>query len=129
LLLRHPEDFSIVAGSRAAAFLQGFRYDASVLCAFLGVPLVLLLLPFSWARDRRWQQAWSWIGFAMFDVFYFGDVRRHAGLETAALGETLKAVTSSAFTAYLLPLIAFLAAVAALAWGWRKLLARELPPV
>jgi len=138
LLLRHPEDFSIVAGSRAAAFLQGFRYDASVLCAFLGVPLVLLLLPFSWARDRRWQQAWSWIGFAMFavfsfvlacDVVYFGDVRRHAGLETAALGETLKAVTSSAFTAYLLPLIAFLAAVAALAWGWRKLLARELPPV
>ena len=52
-----------------------------------------------------------------------------AHLETAALGETFKAVTSSAFTAYLAPLILFTAAAAALGWGWSRHLKRELPPV
>jgi phosphoglycerol transferase MdoB-like AlkP superfamily enzyme len=138
LLLRYPEDFAtLAAGERAAAFLQGLRYDASILFPILGFPLLMLLLPFPWALSRRWQRLWGWIGFALFtassfvlagDVVYFGFVHRHAGLETAALGETMKAATSSALTSHLPALLLFGGAVAGLAWGWKTLLARELPP-
>jgi hypothetical protein len=136
ILLAYPKEFADVPV--AAAFLQGVRYDVSAIVPFLALPLLMLLLPFPWARARTCQQAWGWIGFALFvalsfvlacDVVYFGHVRRHAGIETAALGETLKAVTSSAFASYLLPLLLFVIAAAALGWGWKRLLARELPPV
>jgi phosphoglycerol transferase MdoB-like AlkP superfamily enzyme len=138
IVLLYPEDFSTLpARAHAAAFLRGLRYDASALFPFLGLPLLLLLLPFPWARTRRWQQAWGWVCFGLFvlfsftlagDVVYFGSVHRHAGLETAAVGETFKAVTSSAFHAYLLPLAVFVLAAAGLFWGWKRLLQRDLPP-
>jgi phosphoglycerol transferase MdoB-like AlkP superfamily enzyme len=137
LLLRYPESFAaLTGGEKAAAFRQGLRYDASVLFPVLGLPTLMLLLPFPWSRARRWQQIWGWIGFALFattffvlaaDVVYFGYVQRHAGIETVALGETLKAVTSSGLTSHLPSLLIFGVAIAGLAWGWTKLLARELP--
>ena len=138
LLLRYPEAFAaLTAGEKASAFLQGLRYDVSVLFPVLSLPLLMLLLPFPICRSRRWQQVWAWIGFGLFaasllvlaaDLVYFGYVQRHAGIETAALGETMKAVTSSALTSHLPTLLGAVSAVAALAWGWKKLPARDLPP-
>ena len=135
LLLRYPDAFTALSGAeKAAAFLQGLRYDASVLFPILGFPVLMLLLPFSASQGRRWQEIWGWIGFALFaatffvlaaDVVYFGYVQRHAGIETVALGETLKAVTSSALTSHLPALILFGLLLAALAWGWTNLLARD----
>src|SRR5207237_3678070 len=93
-------------------------------------------LPFPGSRGRLWRQLWGWMGFALFaasffvlaaDVVYFGYVQRHAGIETVALGETLKAVTSSALTTHLPALILIGILIAALAWGWKRLLAREVP--
>jgi phosphoglycerol transferase MdoB-like AlkP superfamily enzyme len=137
LLLRYPEFFAtLTAGEKAAAFLQGLRYDASILFPVLGLPVLLLALPFPWSRSRRWQQVWGWIGFALFatsffvlaaDVVYFGYVQRHAGLETAALGESLKAVMRSGLTSHPASLLLFAMAIAALAWAWNKVPAREVP--
>jgi hypothetical protein len=138
LLLRYPEAFAALrAGEKAAAFLQGLRYDVSILSPVLGLPMLMLLLPFPLCRGRRWQQLWGWIGFALFaasflvlsaDVVYFGYVQRHAGIETVALGETAKAVTSSALTSHLPALLLFGAVTAALGWGWKRILALGVPP-
>lgn len=137
ILVVHPGDFSAVpAGIRAAAFLLGFRFDLAVLAPLLGFPLLMLLLPWSRTRTVRWQQVWGWACFAVFvglafglgsDVVYFGYVHRHAGVETAQVGETLKAVSSSAVRAHLPALAGFATLSGLLGWGWSRLLRRPPP--
>ena len=53
LWLRYADDFaSLRAGGVAAAFLRGLRFDLSVICPLLALPLLLLLLPFARTRTR-----------------------------------------------------------------------------
>jgi hypothetical protein len=137
ILLVYPDDFSTVpANLRAAALLRGFRFDAAVLCPGLGPPLLMLLLPWSWARTLRWQQIWGWACFGVFlgfafilasDAVYFGYVHRHAGVETAQAAETLKAVSTSAVRAYPWALAGFVALAAILGWAWSRALNRPPP--
>jgi phosphoglycerol transferase MdoB-like AlkP superfamily enzyme len=136
LLLRYPGDFSSLRGGAVAgAFLRGLRYDLSVLCPLLGVPLLMLLLPFARTRTRPWQTGWSWVAFAVFvafafllagDVVYFGYVHRHAGPEVTALDDALNEMQGS-FLFYLLPIVVFAAAAGGLGWGWRRVL-KAAPP-
>lgn len=136
LLLRHSGDFaSLRGGAVAAAFLRGIRYDLSVICPLLGLPLLMLLLPFARTRTPLWQKSWSWISFAVFvgfafvlagDVVYFGYVHRHAGPEVTAVGDALNEMQGS-FVYYLLPILIFAAAAAGVGWGWRSILKADPP--
>jgi phosphoglycerol transferase MdoB-like AlkP superfamily enzyme len=131
LLLAYSKDFASLTGSEVAgAFLRGLRYDLSVLCPILGVPLLMLLLPFRGCRTATWQKAWSWVCFGLFvlfafvlagDVVYFGYVHRHAGPEVAAVDDALNEMQGS-FLFYLLPIVVFAAVAAGLGWAWRRFL-------
>ena len=136
LLLRYSDDFaSLHAGGVAAAFLRGLRFDLSVICPLLALPLLMLLLPFARTRTPLWQDIWSWMAFAVFvafafvlagDVVYFGYVHRHAGPEVTAVGDALNEMQGS-FVYYLLPILLFAAAAAGAGWGWRRVLKAEPP--
>ena len=136
LLARYSGDFaSLNAGGVASAFVRGLRFDVSVICPLLGLPLLMLLLPFARTRTRRWQDVWSWISFAVFvgfafvlagDVVYFGYVHRHAGPEVTAVGDALNEMQGS-FVYYLLPILLFAAAAAGVGWAWRRFLKAEPP--
>jgi phosphoglycerol transferase MdoB-like AlkP superfamily enzyme len=138
LFLRYPDDFSSLrAGSVGAAFLRGLRYDVSVICPLLGLPLLMLLLPFARTRTRLWQDIWSWMSFTVFvgfafvlagDVVYFGYVHRHAGPEVTALGDALREMHGS-FLFYLAPILAFAAAAGGAGWAWRRFLKAGPPEV
>lgn len=137
--LAYPGDFAqVTAGTAAAAFLQGLRYDAAVIFPVLALPLLMLLLPLPWAHRPGWRKCWGWISFVIFvlfsfilagDGYYFGVVHRHAGLEAVAIGESLKAVLAAAVHAHGFALFAFVALVAALSAGWKRLLDQDTPPV
>ena len=138
LLLRYPDDFSALrAGAVAGAFLRGLRFDLSVVCPLLALPLLMLMLPFARTRTARWQAAWSWVSFAIFvgfafllagDVVYFGYVHRHAGPEVAAVDDALNELHGS-FYFYLLPIVLFIAAAVGLGWAWRRFLKADPPPL
>lgn len=139
VLVLHSRDFaSLTAGDVAFGFLRGLRFDAAIIFLIAGIPIFLLTLPFPWTQGRLWQGIWGWACFAILvgfflvlsiDVIYFGYVHRHIGPEVTILGEAFEAVALSAARQYVLPVLSFLAAVAGLAWGWRRLMKRETPPV
>ncbi len=138
ILVLHRRDFAALsAGDIALGFVRGLRFDASIIFLVAGIPIFLLTLPFRWAQGRLWQGIWGWVCFAILvgfflilsiDTIYFGYVHRHLGPEVTILGEAFEAVTLST-RQYVLPLLGFLAAVGGLAWGWRRLMKRETPPV
>ncbi len=72
------------------AFIYGLRFDASTITIFIGLPLLLTLIPHSFAQHAGWQKTWLWFIYAMFimlaivliaDFIYFGFVNRHIGAE------------------------------------------------
>lgn len=133
LYLAHPQDFSnLNAGEIAIAFLHGLRFDASVIATFLGLPLLLLLLPFRWAHRRGWQGPWLWLIYAMLlaltlttiiDIFYFGVVHRHAGPEVTILSGDPALMLDLALRDYWLPIVLFALGGSAGALVWRRLFA------
>ncbi len=140
LILFHRRDFeSLSAGETLLACIRGLRFDAAIIFLVTGLPLFLLMLPFGWAQGRRWQGIWSWVLYGTLvlfllllsiDLIYFGYVHRHVGPEATMLGEeAFEAVALSGVKHYLLPGLLYLAAVAGLFWGWRRLLRREAAPV
>src|SRR3569833_2881926 len=73
----------------AAAFGRGAMFDLSITLVFIGLPLLLMLLPVRRMGGRRWQGVWGWYCFLVLAMFlfiigaelnYFRMVRRHAGL-------------------------------------------------
>jgi len=72
------------------AFIYGIRFDASTIITFIGLPLLLTLIPHRFAQHTGWQKTWLWFIYAMFvvlaialvaDFIYFGFVNRHIGTE------------------------------------------------
>ncbi|MDH4276421.1 MAG: hypothetical protein OEW08_15430, partial [Gammaproteobacteria bacterium] len=90
----HSDFAQLGAFDVVLAFIVGLRFDASITAMALGLPLVMILLPFKFAHRGAWQTVWGWVGYAMLvllifmlaaDLFYFEVVRRHAGPEVSAL--------------------------------------------
>src|SRR3569623_2924018 len=94
----------------AAAFGRGAMVELSITLVFIGLPLLLMLLPVRWMGGRRWQGVWGWyccLVLAMFlfiigaDLIYFGMVRRHAGPEVTAISNDLDLLLAMALREYL----------------------------
>lgn len=139
LLILYPADFATLTGSGIArAFFEGLRFDLSIAIQLLGVPLALSLIPHPVARARAWQRICGWISFfslfvawllGVANLVYFPDVRRHIGSDLAnSWGSDWATLIKSALD-YPLALGAFLAIIAALAYGWARVLARPAPAV
>jgi len=88
LFLFYRESFrSLSIGDTAVAFLDGARFDLSIIMLVVGVPLLLLLLP---VARRWWFVAWSVAAAVLAvllavlltaDFIYFGQAGRHVGQE------------------------------------------------
>ena len=89
LFLIYQHDFRDLSGLEVVqAFLRGLQFDLSIILVVTGLPLLLMLLPWRFAQNRRWQGLYIWISFGLLmgfllllsaDLIYFGFVHRHAG--------------------------------------------------
>src|SRR3569623_3131955 len=115
----------------AAAFGRGALFDLSITLVFIGLPLLLMLLPLRWAGGRRWQGVWGWYCFLVLgtflfisgaDLIYFGVVRRHAGPEVTAICNDIDLLLAMALSEYLTAVLLCAAALVPLYRLWRRLL-------
>lgn len=98
LLLAHPEDFASLdlPQALAAMALGALHFDTSITLVFLGLPIWLHALSFTWVHSLAWRRIVYWYALillllfafvAIADIVYFGFVHRHIGHE---LVSTLK---------------------------------------
>jgi hypothetical protein len=132
LLVAHPGDFARMGwGETLHAFVRGALFDASISLTFVGIPLLLLMLPFDWAASRWWRAAWGWLGFASLvaftfvvggDVVYFGHVHRHAGSEAATAGNDLDILLAVAFGEHLLAIALVVSCLGAVGYALHRVI-------
>lgn len=133
LYLSYHQDFSdLTAIQVIAAFFVGLRFDFSLAVLVIGVPLLLMLLPFRWSHHRYWQRLWSgiiylallvFIFMMIVDTIYFGYVHRHVGAEINTLSADMDSMVSIAFSQHRGALLLFTASALLGAWLWHKLTA------
>jgi len=136
LYVVHVDDFSGLSFWQVlVAFLVGLRFDISITVTMIGIPVLLMLLPFRWSHHRYWQYAWgafifvAWILFILLmviDTIYFGQVHRHIGSEVNTLSNDVGSMVSIALMEYKLALLLFALATSMGAWLWWRLL-RPIP--
>lgn len=113
---------SLSGGQVAGAFLNGFRFDFSVIALFMGPAVLLLNLPVKkhwWAAVWKSVLALEIVSFAVMlaaDLIYFPKINRHIAEEILQLSNDWSFIVSYAFTQAWLVLLA-LAGVCAL-FGW-----------
>ena len=127
----YPGDFSQLGALQALqALAYGMRFDLSLAMLLMGLPLILLSLPFAWSRHWAWHRLWLWLVFALLvvlslmnaaDLLYFGNVHRHVGSEINVLSNDMPSMVRIALFDYGLALALF--ALASLAGGlaWRRM--------
>lgn len=124
---------SLSAAEILTAFLRGTLFDLSISLAFIGFPLLFLLLPFRWSTRDWWQGLWTWYCFLVLAIFvfmlggdlaYFGLAHRHVGPEVTAIGNDLDLIVDMALHNYAGALMTASVAVIALGWWWRRSLKR-----
>jgi len=128
----YQDDFAHLAFDELIkALLYGLKFDASILASFVGLPLLMMSLPFKWSQRLKWQHFWAWmvyLGLALLilmaavDAIYFGLVHRHIGAEVGAILTETEALIKLAFLEYWLLSLIFLIAMLVGALGWRLLL-------
>lgn len=136
LYVIHLDDFhALNIGQISLAFLVGLRFDISIAVMMIGIPVLLMLLPFRWSHHRYWQYAWgafifvAWILFILLmviDTIYFGQVHRHIGSEVNTLSNDVGSMVSIALMEYKTALLLFALAASMGAWLWWHLL-RPIP--
>ena len=111
------------------SYLYGIRFDLSAVIKFVGVPLLLVSLPFAWARARWWQGMWHWYMFAAVvlstllligDFIYFGFVNRHVGAEIALLAGDTDLMLDIAVSDHGWALLLFVLLLIWGAWIWHR---------
>ena len=136
LYVAYREDFQSLGLMQIFASLAvGLRFDVSMAIMLVGIPLLMMLLPFRWSHQRYWQSLWGWliyIAWAAFillmviDTIYFGYVHRHIGSEIKTLANDMSSMVGVALKQYPIGLVLFALGVIYFAVWWRKLL-RPLP--
>ena len=126
LYAAYPADFELLSAAQVlSALLVGLRFDVSMAMVMIGLPLLLMLLPFKWSHHRYWQRAWQWIIYlallvfvfmTVADVIYFGYVHRHVGSEINTLANDMASMVGVALRQYGGALLAF--GLGTLAFGW-----------
>lgn len=132
LYLAYPADFQgLSAAQVVSAFLVGLRFDVSMAIVMIGLPLILVLLPFGWSHHRYWQRGWQWFVYLTLvlfvfmmvgDAIYFGNVHRHVGSEINILANDMDSMVGVALRQYGAALLGFAAGAIAAAWLWHKAL-------
>ncbi|MBA2481306.1 MAG: LTA synthase family protein [Planctomycetes bacterium] len=133
----YPATFSTLEASAiSAALLRGLIFDASIIGATVAPAALMSALPLPEAARWWWRRCWGWAAFAavvalvvveVADLVYFGEVQRHVGAEAFAAGNDLDLVVAHAITRWPVATFALLA-LAAAAWGWKRVLARPERP-
>ena len=133
LLLVYPGDFQDLNTPQVLASLAvGMRFDLSMALTAVGLPLLLLQLPFRWSRHRAWQglwQAFTYCAMLVFlfmmsaDLIYFGNVHRHVGSEINILKQDMGSMVEMALRQYSGALLAFGLGAVVLGWVWWVVLA------
>jgi len=131
-------DFTTLSATQViGAFVVGLRFDTSILALSVGIPLLLMLLPFRVCHHRFWQGVCGWTAYVMIlvlvfmiiaDMFYFSEVHRHAGPEVKAMGGDISTIVN--MTLHEFPWALALFALGALVGirFWRPLLAPTPTP-
>ena len=135
LLLLNRDFFSALGGGEIfSAFLNGARFDLSIIALFVG-PVVFLL---NWpVKSPRWVKIWAsvlvvqWIflaGFLIGDLIYFPKVNRHIAEEIIQLSNDWGFIISYIFTQTWLPLVLLLGLLAFAVWGISRLTDKYYAP-
>lgn len=133
LYFGYHDDFSgLTAAQVLASLLVGLRFDFSMAVLVIGVPLLLMLLPFRWSHHVFWQRLWGWyvylalvifVFMLVIDAVYFGYVHRHVGSEINTLAADMDSMVSIAFSQYRGSLLLFVGGTLLGAWLWRGVIA------
>lgn len=121
--LNHGFFAALSAPEIRSAFLNGLRFDFSVIALFMGPVILLLNLPL---KSARWVKIWTgvltaeWIvmaGFLIGDLIYFPKVNRHIAEEIVQVSNDWGFVISYMLTQTWLPLFILLGGFALAVWG------------
>jgi arylsulfatase A-like enzyme len=133
LYLAYHDDFSALTAMQVlASFWVGLRFDISMAVMIIGIPLLLMMLPFRWSHHVSWQRLWGWyiyIAILVFvlmmviDAVYFGYVHRHVGSEINTLSADMDSMISIALNHYPGSLLLFFGSALLGAWLWHRLIA------
>lgn len=132
----HGDFTALNAFQVLGAFLVGLRFDASIVAMVMGIPLMLMLLPFGICHRRPFQGICGWVVYIILaalifliiaDLFYFSVVHRHAGPEVSALGADIPTVVNMVINDFPWILTAFAIAVLLGARLWWRLLINPIP--
>lgn len=133
LYLVYYSDFSGLSAMQVlASFWVGLRFDISMAVMVIGIPLLLMLLPFRWSHHVSWQRLWGWFVYIallvfvlmmVIDTVYFGYVHRHVGAEINTLSADMDSMISIALNHYPGSLLLFFGGALLGAWFWRGVIA------
>jgi phosphoglycerol transferase MdoB-like AlkP superfamily enzyme len=113
------------------SLLIGLRFDVSMAAMLIGIPVLLILLPFRWSHHRYWQLlcgvliyiAWLlFIALMMGDLLYFGNVHRHVGSEVLTMSNDMNSMIQIALTQYRPALVLLTLIAISGAFLWRYLI-------
>lgn len=132
LLIAYPGQFeSLAFSSVVSAFFHGVRFDLAILMKLIGIPLLLMNLPFRFADSRWWFDTFAWLIFLVLvvlsliliiDIVYYQFVTRHMGNELMLLKDDMDFGISVAFGPYKWFMFSLLIFSIGLGWLWSKLL-------
>lgn len=116
-------------------FLHGIRFDLSAILTFLGLPILMMVLPGKMFYSKGWQKLWNWIYFAVAavlilllcgDFLYFGHVSRHVFDEVMLLGNDVSFLSDGVLNTYLPYTIALSLFLVVMAFSWKLIFHREI---
>lgn len=139
LYLSYPEAFaSLSTATSCSAFLQGIRFDLSIIFTFFALPLLMMNLPLRHAKHKVWFGFWGMILYLFVviatlllvgDFIYFDAVKRHMGRELMALSEDKGYLLDMVKGGYMLHLAAFFIFALVLLFFWVKVLIVDKAPL
>ena len=136
LLLSYPDFFSNLSiFDKLNAFMNGLRFDGSILGRFIFIPFLFMVFPFRKLDKRIWFDIWAWLFFCIVivtsllliaDVIYFGHVKRHLSYELLLMKNDIGFVLDFVRYGYIGYFIIFTLLSFALGWLWLTVLRRPI---
>lgn len=134
--LSYPDSFSHLSlFDTVSAFINGWRFDASVLARFLLLPFILMAFPWSRLDKRGWYDLWAWCFFIIViltillliaDVIYFDHVQRHLSYELTLMKNDIGFIFDFIRHGYIWALILYILFCLSLGWLWLTILRRPI---
>jgi phosphoglycerol transferase MdoB-like AlkP superfamily enzyme len=137
-LLLHGGAFSqVTAAERVRAFAEGIRFDGCTILRYVGVPLVLLVVPVPARIEGPWRRVWGWTAYVVaallalllaIDLGYFPYLHRHVASEILLVREEAGNISSLLATEYRWGVVGMLLLWTALWFAWRRWVVAAPPP-